>query len=233
MILWLALFFLVIAISFVLAVLSMRDFQELPRSYKEYGLFLIRQPAQFSADILNLIHTQIAQEGLIISLERLFKGKKSTLVIFGPKKVLENFPQLDLLELEDYVGANQQDVSAWEVGVRSNKDIQPVKGFFTNLPQLDVEEEFWWQITLQAKRDDQDKRFFQSQIRAVIISSNLQRRQDISQNIQRLPLGRLIKIPKPFTKNQFLDFYQRRSLILDPHNPNLTPQEVLEVILLS
>lgn len=225
MILWLALFLLVIAISLVLALASMRDFQELPNSQIKYGLFLIRQPAQFSADILNLIYTQIAQEGLSISLERLFKGKKSTLVIFGPKKVLETLGKLDLLELEDYVGPERGDVSAWEVGVKSNKDNSPIKRFFKDLPPLDVEEEFWWQIVLGPS--------FQSQIRAVIVSPNLQRRGDLSQNIQRLPLGRLTKIPKPFTKNQFLDFYQRRSLNHDPHNPNLTPQEVLELILLS
>lgn len=225
MILWLALFFLVIAISFVLALLSMRDFQELPRS-QEYGLFLIRNPAQFRADILDLIHTRIAQEGLIVSLERLFKGKKSTLVIFGPKKVLESLPQLDLLELEDYTDVNRGNLSAWEVGVESFKDTYSgVKSFFKDLPQLDMEEQFWWQIVLGSS--------FQSQIRAVIVSPNLQRRQDISQKIQRIDLGRLTKIPKPFTENQFLDFYQRRSLILDPHNPNLTPQEVLQLILLS
>ncbi len=225
MILWLTLFILVIAISFVLALLSMRDFQGVPHSQSEYGLFLIRQPAQFRADVLNLIHTRITEENLIVSIERLLKGKKSTLVIFGPKKVLESLPQLDLLELEDYTDINREDVSVWEVGVRSNKDIQPVKSFFTNLPQLDVEEEFWWQIVLGPS--------FQSQIRAVLVITNLQRRQDISQNIQRLDLGRLTKIPKPFTTDQFLDFYLRRSLNRDSHNPILTPQEVLQLILLS
>lgn len=223
MILWWVLFALVIAISFVLALLSMRDFPHLPQ--REYGLFLIRQPAQLSADILNLIHT-ITDGGLIVSLERLFKGKKSTLVIFGPKKVLETLGKLDLLELEDYAGVNRGDVSGWEVGIRSDQDVHlSVKSFFKHLPKFDTDEQFWWQIVLGPS--------FKSQIRAVVVSSNLQRREDISQNIQGLPLGRLTKIPKHFAKDQFLQLYQRRSLILGPHNPNLTAQEVLELILLT
>lgn len=206
MILWLALFFLVIAISFVLALRSMRDFQKMPRSQREDGLFLIRRPDNLSADILDLIHTRITKEGLTVSIERLFKGKKSTLVIFGPKKVLENLPQLDLMELEDYTDVNRGNLSAWEVGGKS---------FLKDLPQLDMEEEFWWQVVVGPS--------FQSQIRAVVISSDIQKRLDLSSSI----------IPKPFTTDQTLDSYQRRSLILDPHNPNLTPQEVLQLISLS
>lgn len=226
MILWLAIFFLIIAISFVLALLSMRDFQEVPNSGVEYGLFLIRNPARFSADILDLIHSQITKEGLIVSIERLFRGNKSTLVIFGPKKVLKSLPQLNLLELEDYTDVNRGDLNVWEVGVRSSKDAHSnVKSFFKDLPQLDMEEEFWWQIVLGPS--------FKSQIRAVIASANSQRRQDLSQKIQRLDLGRLTKIPKPFTQDQILDFYKQRSLTNDSYNPNLTPQEVLQLILLS
>lgn len=226
MILWLALFFLIIAISFVLALLSMRDFPQLPHSQKEDGLFLIRQPGNLSTDILNLIQTRITEEGAVVSIERLLKGKKSTLVIFGPKKVLQSLPQLDLLELEDYTDVNRGNLSAWEVGVKSFKDRNlSVKSFFKDLPQLDMEEQFWWQIVLGSS--------FQSQIRAVVISPDIQKRWDLSSSIQRLDLGRLTKIAKPFTQDQTLDFYQSRSLMLDPHNPNLTPQEVLQLILLS
>lgn len=232
MILWLILFFLIIAISFVLAFLSMRDFQEVPPGKGEYGLFLIRKPRELNLDVLNLIHTYILDEGLIISLERLFKGKKSTLVIFGPKKLLETLRQLDLLELEDYTEVNRENLSVWEIGVRSRKGISlPVKSFFNDLPGFDAEEQFFWQLVLQARKDN--LKLFQSQIRAVVYSSDHKRRKDLTLAIQNLDLGTLTKVPKPFTQNQIMDFYQQRSLVRDSNNPDLTTLEVLKLSLLS
>lgn len=157
MILWLVLFALVIAISFVLALQSMADFQESPQHFdNEYGLFLIRNTAGLNAAVLESLHNQIIKEGYIVSLERLFKGMRSALVIFGPKDILANFSsQLNLLELEDYVQVDQRHTQAWEVGVRVSKsgasESQRIESFFNSFPMLEQAEQFWWQLTLQAE----------------------------------------------------------------------------------
>src|SRR3989338_5569825 len=104
MILWLALFILVIAISFILALGSMREYQEIPlKSKEEYGLFLIRNIVNLDAALLESLREHIAKDGLLLSIERLFRGQKAALTIFGPKRILENFKaELSLLELDDY-----------------------------------------------------------------------------------------------------------------------------------
>src|SRR5437870_4004856 len=121
MILWLLLFFLTVAISFVLAYQSMRDYQENPGHFKiEYSLFLIRSPEALNINVLKAIEVELSKENLIISLERLFKGTKTALVIFGPKIILQKFSTtLNLLELEEYTKqAKDGQISVWEMGVK-------------------------------------------------------------------------------------------------------------------
>ncbi len=127
MILWFALFLLIVGISFVLAFRSMKDYQEIPKNFKaEYGLFLIRRPESFNANALTAIGQTILEEGLVVSIERLFKGKQAALTIFGPKKILDDFAEsLNLLELEDYAQVlDHKDISVWEVGVKGAKDFK-------------------------------------------------------------------------------------------------------------
>ncbi len=160
MILWLALFALVVAISFVLALQSMHDYHEFPQySGSDYGLFLIRNTAGLTTSVLDSIHNRILQNGLIVSLERLFKGTQSALVIFGPKEILTNFSsQLNLLELEDYTHVDREHVSAWEVGVKASQfppdQAQKIDSFFDSFPMLSEAEQFWWQLTLQAQPNE-------------------------------------------------------------------------------
>ena len=54
MTLWIILFLLSVGISFVLALRSMRDYQEIPqKSDLDYGLFLIRRLDNFDAKLLD------------------------------------------------------------------------------------------------------------------------------------------------------------------------------------
>src|SRR3989338_11196841 len=100
MILWVVLFVLVVTISFVLAAKSMRDFTEVAHKGEEYSLFLIRQNTGLNVQLLNSIHDNLLSSGSIISFERLVKGQKSALAVFGPKKLLMSYKDfLNLLEL--------------------------------------------------------------------------------------------------------------------------------------
>lgn len=219
MILWLALFVLVIVISFVLAYQSMSDFQEIPSGQRneEYGLFLIRLHAGLKLSVLSSIHQDIVREGLIISLERLFKGRKSALVIFGPRQILLKYAHLlSLLELEDYTNVERDLVQAWEVDVK--KADGPKFNFY-----LAEDEQVWWQMTLKAEKME-----FISQIRAVIFAKDPGRRKDLSESLKEA-LG-FAKIPKPFSSSQIFDFYHQRSISLKDAQ-HLRAEEIVKMFI--
>lgn len=239
MILWLALFLLVVAISFVLAFQSMKDYQEIPhKSNLEYALFLIRQPSNFNAKFLEALYEQILKEGLIVSVERLFKGRESALVIFGPKKILLPYQTyLNLLELEDYsMGINKEEISVWEVGTKSDKREEFLQSdshnIFKTLPQLLDNEQFWWQIILAAKKGKDGKKLFQTQIRAVVYSKDHLRRKQLSEALHNMA-GELSKVPKPFSTDQIAMFYHLRSLGKDSSGPILTADQVIKFLTVS
>lgn len=234
MILWLALFFLIVGISFVLAYRSMKDYQEIPSSAKvEYGLFLVRQNAGFNANLLNSIGRLILDKGLIISLERLFKGKKAALTIYGPRQVLEQFSStLNLLELEDYIlDCDSSNVSVWEMGTQNagSHNFDNPNLIFENLSELSEEDQFFWQVILRAK-SDKEGMAFQTQIRAVVYSQDPTRRKMLTTALQDLKLGELTKVPKPFSTEQMLIFYHLRSLSKDSSGPVLGSEGVMRLL---
>lgn len=218
MILWLALFLLVVAISFVLAYQSISDFQDIPgQKDEEYSLFLVRLFSGLTAEILNSIHQDIVKEGLIISLERLFKGRKSALVIFGPRQVLLKYAHLlNLLELEDYTNVDREFVQAWEV------DMKNVNRAYFDL-SLSEDEQVWWQLTLKAKKME-----FISQIRASVFAKDPSRRKDLSEALKNA--RGFAKIPKPFSSSQIFDFYHQRSLTLKDAQHFLTTEEIVKTL---
>lgn len=229
MILWVALFLIVVAISFILAFRSMRDFQEIPHESKEeYGLFLIRQTHNFNTEVLDSILKHLYAKGLILSIERLFKGSQSALTLFGPKTVLHKFSsQLDLLELEDYASnLDNNHVSVWEMGVRGTDKSNPdsVNNIFDEFPKLEEEDQFFWQVI--PGKD-------QTQIRAAIYTKDPVRRNMLLSLLQNLKLGGLVKLPKPFSNEQMMSFYRLRSLNKNDSSPVLSSEEVIHLLKIS
>lgn len=235
MILWLALFFLVIAISFILALQSMREYQEIPlKSKEEYDLYLIRNVINLDAKLLKSLREHIAADGLLISIERLFKGQKAALTIFGPKRVLGNFrADLSLLELEDYsLNLNNTDIYIWEMGTKNKElKIENLQPIFSNLPALSEEEQFFWQVVLGAKEGRSEA--FQSQIRAAVYSKDPARRRELAHFFQNLSNGGLIKVPRPYSPEQMTSFYRLRSLGKDSQGPILHPEKVVDLVKIS
>lgn len=231
MILWIALFLLVIAISFVLALRSMRDYQDIPQKTKEeYSLFLIRQPGNFNSQTLDDIGKSMLADGLIISLERLFKGSQAALTIFGPKRILSQFMEsLNLLELEDYTeGYSSSDVSIWEMGAK-NTNRQSDNTIFENISQLGGDDQFFWQLVLGAKKI-KDNLAFQTQIRAVVYCQDPIRRKALVPLFENLQSGSLIKVPKPFSTEQMMDFYNLRVLSKDSSGAILDSAGVINLL---
>lgn len=225
MILWLVLFLLIVGISFVLALQSMKDYQEIPENEKfEYGLFLIRKPENFNAKLLDSIRELLRPASLIISFERLFKGSKSALTIFGPKKILDKFAsELGLLELEDYTSnLKKGDISIWEVGVKSPKKTElESNNIFENLPKFEAEDQFFWQVVLGLA---------QTQIRAAVYSKDPERVKVLAHQFQNLKIDKLIKIPRPFTMEQMMDFFKLRALSKDSQGPILDSTGIMNLL---
>lgn len=224
MILWVILFALVVLISFILAIQSMRDFAELPSKDGDYGLFLIRNIGGLNAQVLDSIRSRLLRSGSIISFERLFKGKKSALAVFGGGKLLLNYQDsLNLLELEDYTNVNAEHISAWEAGIKGNGKLN--ERILAKIPQHFLEsEQFWWQITLSGA--------FNPQITAVVASQDTGKKHSLAHTLQNLAPEQITKLPKAFSNAQLLDFYQKRSFRKDKKNPNLSSEQILQLLLI-
>lgn len=226
MILWLILFLLVVGISLILAYRSMKDYQELPQKSKvEYGLFLIRQLDNFDIKFLDSIRLLAMKQDLIISLERLFKGGQAVIAIFGPKIILDQFiDRLNLLELEDYAESlDCQEMGVWEMGVKDAGKFNPVNlnNIFVSLPMLDDGEQFFWQVVLGRN---------QTQIRAAFLTKDPHRKKILIPLLQSLGAGELVKIPKPFSAEQMVDFYRLRSLSKDSKGPVLDSFGIMRLL---
>lgn len=223
-------FILVILASFILALLSMRNFQENPKLSKNYTLYLIRKTANIEKNILDHLHSPMLNGGIIISFERLFKGSESTLVIFTPKELIQDYiPSLDLLELEDYADLEEGSFTGFEMGVKGDptKTKWSLDKFFTSFPKLWPNETVWWQLVLKARKDST----FETLPRMII--SSAQRREELEMNLKELAGGTLAKVPKPYSSSQMLSFYKDRSLNKSARNPILTSKEVLDLIILN
>lgn len=233
MILWVILFFLVVAISFILAAMSMRDFQQIPSITQEYSLFLIRNTKALDKSVLDTLYNELSKSDLIISFERLIKGNKSALVVFGPTKLISSFKDsFDLLELEDYTNVDLEKISAWEVGV-TNGAVESGK-VFKSLPQLSDSEQFWWQLVLKVKKlDSKQTKSFQSQIRAVVVSEDGSKRKKVADTfLKDLKSENIFRIPKSFSDSQIIDFYKNRAFMKDKNNPILNLNEVYKLLTL-
>ncbi len=221
MIIWAILFLLIISISFVLAYRSMIDYQEIPQRQEEnYGLYLVRASQELTGKVLDSVRSKLSSHMGVVSLERLFKDRKTVLCIFGPKNILEDLSwELQLLELEDYtakVVSGNMDI--WEVGIKGNGKAENIDNIFKDLPKLYGKDQFFWQIVMGNKR---------VQIRAAIFSESIERRKMFANWFGELAPEVIVKVPRPFSTGQMLDFYRLRSLGADS---KISDQGTLEIM---
>lgn len=222
MLIWIILFFVVIIASFVLALRSMGDYQEQPFGLGlKYSLFLVKNTSALTPAILEEIYHEVLKNNAIISLEKLFKGGKSALVIFIPQKLADKFTEtLNLLELEDYSHKETNNFKALEIG---SKNLSPKileKEFSLQLPKLKEDEEIWWQIILKPKiinhQCKEKEAYFQSIIRIILISTDKAREQELDEILftKGKEFGFAV-LPQAYSSSELLKFYQQRVLPLN------------------
>lgn len=101
--LWIVLFFIIILISAILAFRSMKDYEEFPENQSLNALFFVANTQNFTEETVGKLHEVFFDRKQFFSLERLNKGKERALVIFGPRDIPEILPDLNLIEIEDYL----------------------------------------------------------------------------------------------------------------------------------
>lgn len=218
-IIWIVLFSVIILISFILALRSMRDYHEIPvHSKTAYSLYLIKNEANLTKDLLTRINSIIDQKRLVISFERLCKGSKKALVVYGPISILKTFfEELNLMELENYTLNDNEGQSklCWEI---SSKNFQGRSeesvGFYKALEDLNDGEQFWWQLVLQPLCEKKGlSLMFKVMIRAVVITDSDEKNQKIKQSLdQVIKESELSVLPQVYSSKQIFEFYQQRSL---------------------
>lgn len=160
MLFWLTLLLIIIVISFILAFLSI----------EKGGLFLVRNKDQITVDFLNALYDFLVKQNSVFSIERLYKGNKTTLVVFGPKSFLMPYAQrLNLLELTDYTAhINPANITTIETNTVTNF-------------HLKESEQFWRQFILHPAGKKQ--KFFDIQTREIYISATQKEVTNVSSRI--------------------------------------------------
>lgn len=183
----------------------MRNYHEPVLVSKGNGLFLIRKTANLSLEFLNSLWNFLDVN--LLSLERLFKGGESALLIYGPKDLLKKYQtHLDLLELEDYIPKQDQLLNIWEFGIQG--DLSQQENIYETLPTLLGNEQFWLQIILGK---DKEYGVFHSTIRAALYSRKINLMVDAINKLQNLSAN-LYKLPKVNSNKQLLVSYRARDI---------------------
>lgn len=214
MLIWVVLFLVVMGVSFVLAFRSMSDYREVPTSSVPFSVFLVGDPQALTLGNLQKLGEAFLRENLIFSFERLFKGPKRALVVFGPVGVLQPYLQeLKLTEIEDYSRTVTGNVKAWEVGKKSPNAPIGSLDISSRVPTLKEDEEFWWQVVLKPKANQQ----FTATIRAVFKGSDEGRLIKLQEELFNIGKPQdLSVLPQAYPSEQVIKFYQDRSLLLGP-----------------
>lgn len=219
MIIWAILFMAIILISFLLAFRSMRDYHEIPvHSQTVYSLYLIKNEDNLTEDLLTRINSIIDQKRLVISFERLCRGSKKALVVYGPVAVLKTFSgELNLMELEDYTLANNKERFglSWEISSKNFQGrVKENVGFLDISKNLLENEELWWQLVLQPQCEKRGLQpMFKVLIRATLLSDSDLKNQETKKALDKIIKdSELIALPQAYSSEQIFQFYQERSL---------------------
>lgn len=224
---------------------SMKDYQDVPEDLNiEMALFLIRYPEGISGEILSQLYQFVKTKRSIISLEKLNKGGEKALVIFGPKDLQKDFPNLNLLELEDYlqnpVGTqdlNSQKTSvnntlAWNIMGKKDpkKELVLAEGF--SITNLSENQSFYLQIVCSPLEKPSNS--FQVTIRALVLDKDPNLRVALAKNLnETLTENTSLNSSKreETTAKVFGDFYKRSFQHADKRS--LVPKNVFEFTLSS
>lgn len=217
MFIWIILFLIILAASLILAWRSMTDYYEQSANFSTpYSLYLVGNHQAVNEELLNKLHQESLSRKFVISWERLFKGLKRALVVFGPAVVLKPWEkQLQLVELEDYSQKVKGQLKTWEIGLKRKAGAPLIDNLISSVPQLAEDEEFWWQLVLQPHDLNNNKELcqFEGNLRAVLITNDSSRKKELQNNLLKIGVEvGLARLPQEYQPKDLLNLYQKRTL---------------------
>lgn len=223
---WVIIIAVTILVSVILAFRSMKDYRDLPASKQPLSLYLVRNRGALNTDLFQRLDQ-------IVSVERIFKNGEDAVVIYGPTSLIQNFPELNLLELEDLLESSVKidDVFAWGIQPKSGAvqkmgDIKRVN-FWKEL-QLDEDQMVFWQVVCTP-----DGGVFQVTMRGIIVDPEPQKRVILSKLIdQKLQQETgLIREERKETTTHYFNAFKKRTLIpKEVSKFTLNADEILNIL---
>jgi len=238
---WVIAFFIIILISSVLAYRSMRDYEEFPDSGSLNTLFYVGNPSNLNVEILKKMHDFFLSQKQFFSLEKLIKGKEKAKVIFGPRDMAKSFPELNLVEIEDYLAdeggflspdfdkkVNVNQALSWLIEPKNN----PKKSLLINNEELrslwveDGQKVFIQSVLMPLEKSND----FQATLRVMVADPDPIKRVGLAKKINETfaSLTGLHKHEDNFPEGKKFESFKQRSLVpKEVAQFPLTTEEVL------
>ena len=224
----------------------MKDYEEFPDTLSLNTIFFLGNPQAFTVETLNKFHRLLLENKRFFSLERLIKGKERALVIFGPRELPGMFPELNLIELEDYLGEVNPDavLTDSEKKVDLNQSItwlvepknslKKVMHVGNQLKELSIgpQQKVFIQI-IGEPLGDKDGLYFQSTIRIMIADLDAVERVNLTKNVNLIfqEATGLNKRTDNFPEaKKFDSFKQRTRIPKEVADFKLTSQEIFDIL---
>lgn len=177
---WIAIFLIAIVISSLLAYRSMKNLQDIPAPGLPYGLFLIRNKAVFNKETLEKLYVWSLNLKATFSLEKLFRGSQSAFVVFAPLGIVEFLPELQLLQLENYL-PKVSDSFVWQISPKLSPKKLVVGEAFLKKVNLSEQQQFFWQVVCFPQK----KGWLQVTIRAMVVDQEQMKRIELAKAIDK------------------------------------------------
>lgn len=132
--------------------------------------YIVQNPAALTPTFLaNLFQNNHFQD-FSLSFEVLFKGPSKALVLFGSKTLVNYFPQLNLLEIEDYTPTLEDSTIALAQidQVNSGQPLAQTKLDLASILNLSPDMQFFWQLILTPNYQRSPAVFYQADFKAAI-----------------------------------------------------------------
>jgi hypothetical protein len=244
---WVAAFFIIILVSAVMAFRSMRDYEEFPENLSLNTVFFLGNPQAFTEQTLDKLHGLFLERKHLFSLERLIKGKEKALVLFGPKELAGFLPELNLVELEDYLGELDSDITGlnpekrvsvnqtvtWLIEPKNNAKRQLHLG--TQLKELSIgdQQKVFIQVVGEPQKDKEGE-YFQSTLRIIVADTDPIERVNLAKKVNQAftDATGLNKHEDNFPEVKKFESFKKRTLIpKEVADFKLTAQEIFDVII--
>ncbi len=218
---WLLVIAGIIVVSFILALRSMKNYQEIPPSRYPYGIFLIQNPQNLQNGVLNKLYDFSLEANAIVSLEKLYKGSEFAIVIFAPHNIIQFIPELELLEIEDYLQkddktndpkkASVDEIIVWSLNPKNEAEIEIPQTFLADFV-LEESQQLFWQLVLAPHKKEQH---FQVNIRVMVVDGDVHKRIELARNLSNYlqTSTNLTKKESTHSLSSLYNSYQKRALI--------------------